>query len=177
MASASDIEDLSTRLARTELERLYEQRDIQFGDLDMHELRKGEADGKEVDLSKIDPVLIAQIRSYADQAIDQATNSSERHAPLRRKGNGRFSKKQVAQMQKQLSQTNNGGVQKPGKGPTEYTNANGETVKRSKAIKTWCHRQTPKRCLGCYQPGHWVAECTNAVARGAPQGYVASAQA
>ena len=39
---------------------------------DMHELREDEADGKEVDLSKLNPVLIAQIRSYADQAIGKS---------------------------------------------------------------------------------------------------------
>jgi len=38
----------------------------------MHELREDEADGKEVDLSKLNPVLIAQIRSLADQAIGKS---------------------------------------------------------------------------------------------------------
>jgi hypothetical protein len=52
-----------------------------------------------------------------------------------------------------------------------YTNANGETVERTKHLRSWCHQQKPGLCLGCYQTGHVVAECTNAVAQGAPHGY------
>lgn len=62
---------------------------------------------------------------------------------------------------------------KPGSGDktVSYRNANGESVVRSKAVRTHCHQAKPGLCLGCYQPGHMVAECTNPVARGNPEGF------
>lgn len=59
--------------------------------------------------------------------------------------------------------------------PVSYTNANGESVTRNKNIRSYCHNQQPQLCMGCYQAGHRVAECTNAVAQGNPPGYKAPA--
>jgi Retrotransposon gag protein len=97
--------------------------------------------------------------------------TAERPKPPRksrkRQNGGGF--KRLNQVLKALS----GRVQKP---PTVHKNANGEIVNRSKGIKTWCHQQRPQRCLGCYESGHKVANCTNAVARGAPASFQAQAQ-
>jgi hypothetical protein len=56
-----------------------------------------------------------------------------------------------------------------------YTNANGESVTRNKHIRSYCHHQERPLCLGCYQPGHFVRDCTSPVANGTPEGYKAPA--
>jgi hypothetical protein len=56
-----------------------------------------------------------------------------------------------------------------------YTNANGESVTRNKHIRSYCHNQERPLCLGCYQPGHFVRDCTSPVANGTPEGYKAPA--
>jgi hypothetical protein len=75
-----------------------------------------------------------------------------------------------------LQQIIGGRVQKrtkPGSGDktVSYRNANGESVVRTKAVRTFCHKTNPGLCLGCYQPGHMVADCRNPVARGNPEGF------
>jgi hypothetical protein len=57
-----------------------------------------------------------------------------------------------------------------------YQNANGEAVTRNKHVRSYCHTQNPQLCLGCYQTGHYVKDCTNAVAAGNPPGYKAPAR-
>ena len=54
-----------------------------------------------------------------------------------------------------------------------YKNANGQAVERTKHVRTFCHRQEQPLCLGCYQPGHFVADCTSPVMNGVPVGYQA----
>lgn len=112
--------------------------------------------------------------------LDQTTGETpERRTPYKgNKSNRGFSQKQLSQVvMRAIHQTNKGRVQKPSAAvnqrpaPAVYANANGEPVTRSSAIRSWCHQE--KRCLGCYRAGHLVAECTNAVARGAPYGYEA----
>ena len=88
----------------------------------------------------------------------------------KKRQNGGF--KRLHQVLKALS-VQSGRVQKA---PTVFKNGNGQVVNRSKAVKSWCHQQRPQLCLGCYEPGHQVANCTNAVARGAPAGFQAQAQ-
>ena len=56
-----------------------------------------------------------------------------------------------------------------------YTNVNGESVTRNKHIRSYCHNQERPLCLGCYQPGHFVRDCTSPVANGHPEGYKAPA--
>lgn len=78
-----------------------------------------------------------------------------------------------------LQQIMSGRVQKrtkPGSGDrtVSYRNANGESVVRTKAVRTFCHQANPGLCLGCYQTGHMVADCRNPVARGNPEGFRAS---
>lgn len=50
-----------------------------------------------------------------------------------------------------------------------YTNANGNPVTRNNHIRSFCH--VKGLCLGCYGQGHQVANCTEPVKGGAPDGY------
>lgn len=79
-----------------------------------------------------------------------------------------------------LAKVQGGGIQKPGKGrkpaspPKAWVNGSGDTIPtRSKGVVRHCHTQNPQLCLGCYQPGHQVAQCTAPVATGVPEGYTA----
>ena len=56
----------------------------------------------------------------------------------------------------------------------QLANAHGEPVVRSRQILAFCSAEYPKLCLGCYQPGHRVAECTHEVAEGNPPGMLAA---
>lgn len=88
----------------------------------------------------------------------------------------------IAKLKRTLNALTRGGVQKPsnkGRGPAgspkPWTNGKGDPLPvRSKGVIGFCHRSEPKLCLGCYQPGHQVAECTAAVVQGVPEGYAAS---
>lgn len=79
-----------------------------------------------------------------------------------------------------LAKVQGGGIQKPGKGrkpaspPKPWVNGNGEPIPtRAKGVVRHCHLQNPQLCLGCYQPGHQVAQCTAPAATGVPEGYTA----
>jgi hypothetical protein len=56
---------------------------------------------------------------------------------------------------------------------TTYENASGAPVTRNNHIRSFCHEKG--LCLGCYGTGHRVAQCTEAVKGGAPEGYKAPA--
>jgi hypothetical protein len=51
-----------------------------------------------------------------------------------------------------------------------YTNAKGAPVTRNHHLRSYCHVR--KLCLGCYGTGHLVANCTEPVKGGAPEGYM-----
>ena len=51
------------------------------------------------------------------------------------------------------------------------TNANGESIERSKHLCSWCHQQKACAVLGLFQAWSIVAECTNAIMSGNPEGY------
>ena len=50
-----------------------------------------------------------------------------------------------------------------------YTNAKGAPVTRNHHVRSYCHERG--LCLGCYGTGHRVADCTEPVKGGAPEGY------
>lgn len=79
------------------------------------------------------------------------------------------------EMSKVLHILNGGGVQKTQpkrQGSTKsYSNGNGEPVTRDHRVVRYCHMQSPQLCMGCYKPGHQVAQCTEPVAKGVPEGY------
>ena len=52
----------------------------------------------------------------------------------------------------------------------QYTNKNGDTVTRSKDMRSFCHKGNPEQnlCLCCFKPGHKVADCTSKPASGVP---------
>lgn len=148
--------------------------------------------------------LVAYISSYvADDAtptevIEDATGNLKRTLGL--KGRGRFNKPGRAgngKWQNQQQQKLNAVLGKLSDGDRKYlntvlkgrvtkkfgsvnqsasyTNANGESVTRNKHIRSYCHNQERPLCLGCYQPGHFVRDCTSPVANGNPEGYKAPA--
>ena len=51
-----------------------------------------------------------------------------------------------------------------------YTNAKGAPVTRNNHVRSYCHERG--LCLGCYGTGHRVADCTEPVKGGAPEGYM-----
>jgi len=146
--------------------------------------------------------LVAYISSYvADDAtptevIEDATGNLKKTLGL--KGRGRFNKPgRAGKWQKQQQQKLNAVLGKLSDGDRKYlntvlkgrvtkkfgsvnqsasyTNANGESVTRNKHIRSYCHNQERPLCLGCYQPGHFVRDCTSPVANGTPEGYKAPA--
>lgn len=117
------------------------------------------------------------IADMARQGLDEMT---DRAMPLTSaKPKAKFARKQYGlskgNVQKLLHMLNKGGVQKtsakkPG-APKSYHNGNSEPVTRDARVVRFCHQQSPQLCMGCYKPGHQVAQCTTAVAKGVPEGY------
>ena len=106
--------------------------------------------------------------------LEQMGPNGRDHNKHNKKGRGRLTNNRLTQLLKAVIKTpRRGAVRRYGavNKTVSYTNANGETVERSKHLRTWCHQQKPGLCLGCFKPGHLVAECNNAIVRGNPEGY------
>jgi hypothetical protein len=131
------------------------------------------------DLSHTECVTDAMGTLSATIQTGAASTSKYRKNPRWQKKPGHaLSQKQISTVLNALG-LQSGRVAKPQRGagsakrqaPKVYTTANGESVQRSSGVRSFCHTSQPPLCLGCYQPGHKVAECTAAVATGTPGGY------
>ena len=117
------------------------------------------------------------VEEVARQGRENISVREKPSTPAKPKPN--FTRKQFGlskgHMQKLLHMLNKGGVRKnsaktPG-GRKSYLNSNSETVTRDARVVRFCHQQSPQLCMGCYRPGHQVAQCTASVAKGVPEGY------